>query len=103
MLYTREQLLNRLAEEFSNSSAFYRDTTLDEDVLLLYQVGMIFQEPTFCDATYRRGGLLAPHRFQIISTHARSLDAFAENPKWGLCVWQPGRLKSGNRIELCRV
>ena len=92
MQYTREQLMKRLAEEFANSSAFYRDTSLDLVDLRMYQVGVIFQEPTFCDATYRRGGLLAPHRYQIISSNARSLDAFSENPKWGLCVWQPGAL-----------
>jgi len=91
MQYTREDLRRRLEEEYTNTSAFYRDTTLDKDVLALYKVGVIFQEPTFCDATYKRGGMLAPHRYLITSSNARSLEVFSENPQLGLCVWQPGR------------
>ena len=57
----------------------------------MYQVGVLFQEPAFCDATFKRCGMLAPHRYQIISSSARSLGPLSANPQWGLCVWQPGR------------
>jgi len=77
-------------EVFDNSGVFYRDTTLSNDVLAMYQVGTLFQEPAFCDATFKRGGMLAPHRYQIVSSSARSLGALSANPQWGLCVWNPG-------------
>jgi hypothetical protein len=78
-------------QEFSNSGAFYRDTTLPNAVLDMYETGIIFQEPTFCDATYKRSGLLAPHRYQIISSNARDLGPLSANPQWGLCLWSAGR------------
>ncbi len=90
MEYTQEQLDRRINEAFGNCTAFYRDTTLSEEVLRMYQVGIIFQEPTFCDATYKRGGLLAPHRYQIISSNAHCLDAVSAHPEWGLCIWRRG-------------
>lgn len=91
MKYTQEQLMQRLNEVFGKSGAFYRDTTLSNEILEMYKVNIIFQEPTFCDATFKRSGMLASHRYQIISSNARSLDIFSENPQWGHCVWQTGR------------
>ncbi|HKJ37150.1 MAG TPA: hypothetical protein VJ972_00105 [Anaerolineales bacterium] len=91
MNYTDAQLRERLNQEFGESGVFYRDTTLPISVLKMYQVGIIFQEPTFCDATYKRSGMLAPHRYQIISSHARDLGPLSANPQWGLCIWSAGR------------
>jgi len=91
MTYTEVQLQQRINEEFGESGVFYRDTTLPDGVLDMYETGIIFQEPTFCDATYKRSGMLAPHRYQIISSHARDLGPLSANPQWGLCTWQRDR------------
>lgn len=77
---------------FANCSAYYRDTTLSSRMLDMYRVGILFREPTFCDATYKFGGFAAPHRYLIISSNARSLDIFSQHPEWGLSVWSPGRI-----------
>jgi len=62
MTYTEAQLRQRLNGEFGESGVFYRDTALPDGVLEMYQTGIIFQEPTFYHATYKRSGMLAPHR-----------------------------------------
>lgn len=90
MKYTQEKLQQRIIEAFDNSGVFYRDTTLSNEILDMYQAGTIFQEPAFCDATFKRGGMLAPHRYQIVSSSARSLGELSANPQWGLCVLQHG-------------
>ena len=74
---------------FDQCSAFVRDTTLPQGFLQKYRVGLLLREPTFCDASYKLGGFVAPHRFLIISSHAKCLDDVAPQP-WGLCVWQTG-------------
>jgi hypothetical protein len=73
-------------------AAFYRDTRLPPGVLDLYEVGVLFRDPTLCDATYKFGGFAAPHRYLIISAGATCLDRLAPGPEWGLCVWLPGRI-----------
>lgn len=90
MKYTQEKLQQRIIEAFDNIGVFYRDTTLPNEAIDMYQVGTLFQEPAFCDATFKRGGMLAPHRYQIVSSSARSLGVLSANPQWGLCVLQPG-------------
>lgn len=77
---------------FSECGAFYRDTTLAPHVLALYQVGILFREPTFCDTTFKFGGFAAPHRYLIISANARCIDSLSEHPEWGLCIWETGRI-----------
>lgn len=79
-------------EAFAECGAFYRDTKLPADVLKLYEVGLLFREPTFCDTTYKFGGLAAPHRYLIISANAKCIDALSQHPEWGLCLWQRGRI-----------
>jgi len=71
-------------------SAFYRDTELSPAIGSMYRVGVLFREPTFCDATYQFGGFAAPHRYLILSANARCVDAIYQHPEWGLCLWQPG-------------
>jgi CHAT domain-containing protein len=80
-------LVEQLQEHFETCSAFFRDTTLSLNVLGRYKPGLFLREPTFCDATYKLGGFIAPHRYLIISSSARSLDEIAPQP-WGLCIWQ---------------
>jgi hypothetical protein len=73
-------------------AAFYRDTTLPPGVLDLYETGILFRDPTLCDATYKFGGFAAPHRYLIVSASATCLDRLSPGPEWGLCVWLPGRI-----------
>ena len=77
---------------FAECSAFYRDTELSPAIWSMYRVGVLFREPTFCDATYKFGGFAAPHRYLIFSANARCVDAISQHPEWGLCLWQPGRI-----------
>ena len=81
-----------LEEVFAQCGAFYRDTSIPWPTILSYEVGMLFREPTFCDATYKFGGLAAPHRYLIISANARCVDSFSAYPEWGLCMWKSGRI-----------
>jgi len=83
--------LEFLQHTFDKCTPLFRDTTLPEHILKRYKVGLFLREPTFCDATYKLGGFVAPHRFLIISSNARCLDEIAPSP-WGLCVWQRGRV-----------
>lgn len=71
---------------------FYRDTTLAPGVRDLYRVGILFREPTLCDATYKFGGFAAPHRYLIVSAGATCLDRLSPDSAWGQCVWLPGRI-----------
>ena len=73
-------------------AAFYRDTSLPPGMIDLYEAGILFRDPTLCDATYKFGGFAAPHRYLIISADATCLDRVAPGPEWGLCVWLPGRI-----------
>ena len=82
----------KLDDAFTQCGAFYRDTSLPWPTILSYKVGMLFREPTFCDATYKFGGFAAPHRYLIISANARCTDNFSAHPEWGLCMWQTGRI-----------
>ena len=80
-----------LQRTFDECAPLFRDTMLPEGILKKYKVGLFLREPTFCDATYKLGGFVAPHRFLIISSNARCLDEISPSP-WGLCVWQTGRV-----------
>jgi hypothetical protein len=77
---------------FAECGVFYRDTVLPRKLLELYQVGLLFREPTFCDSTYKFGGLAATHRYLIISANARCIDPISLHPEWGLCIWQTDRI-----------
>ena len=71
---------------------FSRDTTLPPHVLSLYEVGILFRERTFCDATYKFGGLAAAHRYLIIAANATFIDEWSAHPEWGLCIWPTGQI-----------
>lgn len=77
---------------FSGHEAYYRDTVLPARLLPLYEVGVVFRDPTLCDATHQFGGFAAPHRYLIISTSATCLDSLSQEPGLGQCIWLPGRL-----------
>ena len=90
----REIDLNELSklirETVDNLGAFCRDTALAPNILARYQPGLMFREPTFCDASYKVAGFAAPHRYLIFSANARCLDEYSEHPEWGLCIWMTG-------------
>jgi hypothetical protein len=75
---------------FEQCGAFVRDTMLPQGVLARYVPGTLLREPTFCDASIRLGGFVAPHRYLIFSSDARSL-SILEPVQWGLCVWLTDR------------
>ncbi len=85
-------LAQLLIQEYGQPQAFFRDTNLTSQIAVKYQQNMFLREPTFCDATYKLGGLLGTHRFQIISTHGRCIDKISAHPEWGLCIWKPNTL-----------
>lgn len=75
---------------------YCRDTNLAEQSLAKYRPGLIFREPTLCDASQHFGGFAARHRYLLLSCTARHLDALfgglSGSPGTGLSVWQPGSL-----------
>ncbi len=78
---------------------FARDTTLPPGLLEQYTVGRLLREPTFCDTSYHVAGLVAPHRYLVISALAVPLDD-EDNPDRGLCVLQnDALLKVIDRVE----
>lgn len=77
---------------FSKCVPCYRDTILPPHVLELYQVGILFREPTFCDATHKFGGFAAPHRYLIVSANAKCIDSISKRPEWGMCMWKCGSI-----------
>lgn len=83
-----ESALRRLVE---HAGPFARDSTLSPQILEGFQVGRVLREPTFCDASFRVAGLVAPHRFLIISAEAQALPESGEqdDPRRGLCIWRP--------------
>lgn len=70
----------------SRCGGLCRDTTLDDGLLSLYQVGLMFRERAYVDGTYKFGGLAAPHRYLILTARAICLEAYGPHPEWGLCV-----------------
>jgi CHAT domain-containing protein/tetratricopeptide (TPR) repeat protein len=87
----RDERLVALFQAFDKCSPLFRDTMLSNDILERYKIGLFLREPTFCDATFKLSGFVAPHRFLIISSNARCLDQIVHTT-WGLCVWQTGRV-----------
>lgn len=85
-------MYSAIDEAFTECGAYYRDTFLSTEVFSLYKIGMIFREPTFCDATSKFGGFAASHRYLIISANARYFGDFDQRPEWSMCVWQPGSI-----------
>ena len=89
---TEVQAPRPIVAAYSGHDAFYRDTILPPHVLSLYEVGIVFREPSLCDATHKFGGFAAPHRYLIISTSGTCLDPLSRDSELGHCVWLPGRL-----------
>ena len=83
-------VVDEINATFEACGAFFRDAALPDAVSDRYHVGVMLREPTFCDASYRPGGFIAPHRYLIFSSSARSLEAF-DTQGWGLCIWARDR------------
>ncbi|CAA9196378.1 hypothetical protein [Flavobacterium collinsii] len=65
-----------LDETFSDLKLFYRDTTLNNNLLASYQVGQILKEKDFTDMSFIGGGLSGNCRYLIASASARDLSKF---------------------------
>lgn len=77
--------------------AYVRDVDLPEGYLEKYRVGLIFREPTFCDASeHSQQGLAAKHRYLLLSGNAKHLDALfggmSGSPGTGLSIFQADTL-----------
>ncbi len=88
----KDTLVLLLMQAYGQPQAFFRDTNLTSKIAAKYQQNIFLREPTFCDATYKLGGLLGTHRFQIISAYGRCIDELSTHPEWGLCIWKPNTL-----------
>lgn len=76
--------------------AYVRDVDLPPGYVERYRPGLIFREPTLCDASGHMGGFAAHDRYLLLSANARHLDALfggmSGSPGSGLCVFQPDSL-----------
>ena len=77
--------------------AYVRDVDLSDGYLEKYRVGLIFREPTFCDASEQsQQGLAAKHRYLLLSGNAKHLDALfgglSGSPGTGLSIFQTDTL-----------
>lgn len=68
-------------QTFSGLTLFYRDTTLNENLISKYQVGQILTERGFTDMSYKGGGLATNFRYLIASANAKDLSAFNPDSK----------------------
>lgn len=60
---------------------------MSDETLNKYYRGLIIQERAFVDASYRAGGLVARHRYLIVTPNARDLSMVPPaNPEQGLVV-----------------
>jgi hypothetical protein len=67
---------------------FVRDVNLPEETALKYTAGIILRDPTFCDTTYRVGGMATSHRYAVLSNHYQDVSQYEHGTNWGLCVCQ---------------
>jgi hypothetical protein len=77
--------------------AYVRDVDLPEGYVKKYRVGLIFREPTFCDASeHSQQGLASKHRYLLLSGNAKHLDALfggmSGSPGTGLSIFQADTL-----------
>jgi len=76
--------------------AYVRDVDLPPGYVERYRSGLIFREPTLCDASEHVGGYAAHDRYLLLSANARHLDALfggmSGSPGSGLCMFLPSSL-----------
>jgi hypothetical protein len=74
-----------LKRTFNNLIFLYRDADIGDAQSAKYQRGMILQERGFVEASYRRGGFAAKHRYLIASSTALDLSRIpTSDPEHGL-------------------
>jgi len=64
---------------------FIRDTYIPYSLSSKYEKGLVFSDPTYCDASCNFGGFASPNRYLIFSENKTLLE-----PITGLCVWKRG-------------
>ena len=70
---TKSELENIYAETFSGVTLYYRDTTLDGDLIAKYHIGQILRHNGIVDMTYKNGGLNGNIRYMIASAKAKDV------------------------------
>lgn len=76
---------------------YVRDVDLPDGYVERYRIGLIFREPTFCDASeHSKQGLAAKHRYFLLSGNAKHVDALfggkSGSPGTGLSIFQTDTL-----------
>ncbi len=82
---------DQVEQLFNGWRFYYRDYDLSDTFVQMYYPGLIIQEMGFTDASSRRGGFVANHRFLIASPAATDLSQFDQtDPERGLSVLPAG-------------
>lgn len=73
---------------FAKLAPFVRDANLEAGFADKYIPGMVIREPSFTDVSYKIGGMVASHRYFILSNHMADLAEYDKDTNWGLCIAQ---------------
>ena len=76
-------------ETFEDLAFFYRDTSLEEELISKYKTGLIINELGFCDMSFKAGGFTGNLRFLIASNNGKDLSIIdPELSKFGFILLQ---------------
>lgn len=87
---TKEQLQAVADNMYPGIALFARDMNLPEELARRYTPGRLIREKAFTDASNRFMGMVATHRYVILSNHMVDLSQFEQGTNWGLHVAQKG-------------
>lgn len=84
-----EELEGALNDMLPGLTTYVRDVDLDPRVAELYAPGLVIRDKAPVDASCRVGGMIATHRFAILSNHMHDLTEYEHDTNWGLHVALP--------------
>lgn len=84
-----EELEGALNDMLPGLTTYVRDVDLDHRVAELYAPGLVIRDKAPVDTSCRVGGMIAMHRFAILSNHMRDLTKYEHDTNWGLHVALP--------------
>lgn len=70
---------------FAKIVPFVRDTNLTEAIVQKYVPGLVIREPGYTDVSHKIAGMVATHRYFILSNHMVDFAEYDEDTNWGLC------------------
>lgn len=79
---------NLINEVYPGLTLFVRDVNLNPKLIKKYKINKIIREKTFCDASYKVGGMITNLRYAILSNHMTNIEQFEHGTNWGLCIAQ---------------